>query len=130
VVCGSMSKKAQNWSLEVIIALSVFLVIFVLVSVFMFYVPTDRSSDLRSSTNNVVSTLENNLLIENGAVKTDGLTTLSNYSCSDLQDLFAISGEVCISFEDLDGNVIYVDNKTGIGCPGINFSNGKVCGER
>ena len=100
-----VSRKAQNWSLEVIIALSVFLVIFVLVSVFLFYIPEDPTRDLQFQSQKVGSTLENDILVDDDVVIVDNIEELTGYSCDELKDLFAISSDVCIHFEDLGRTV-------------------------
>lgn len=125
---SGVGKKSQNWSLEVIIALSIFLVIFVLVSVFLYYIPEDRTIGLELKSQRVISTLENDVLLEDGQVMDEGLVELSGYTCEDFKDLFAVAGDVCIHFEDLDGYLIEVEGKTGFGCEGITFENGQVCG--
>ena len=43
IVMSGLGKYAQNWSLEIIIAISVFLVVFIMVSTFLFYSPEDSS---------------------------------------------------------------------------------------
>ena len=125
-----VGKRAQNWSLEIIIALSVFLVIFVMISVFLFYSPENSARDLDLEAQKMMSTLENDLLVDGNEIKSSGLNELSSYDCEQLQDLFSAKGEVCIHFEDLDGSLIEVNGKTSIGCEGIKLNkNGTMlCG--
>ncbi|MFT4326623.1 MAG: hypothetical protein ACMXYK_03930 [Candidatus Woesearchaeota archaeon] len=68
------------------------------------------------------------MLLDNSVVINEGLTDLSQMSCDDLKDLFAVAGDVCIHFEDLDGFVVEVDGRMGIGCEGIVFQNDMACG--
>ena len=125
-----VGRRAQSWSLEIIIALSVFLVIFVLISVFMFYSPEDSTRALDLESKRIMASLENDYLVESGTISQDGLDELTSMSCEELQDFLAASGEICIHFEDLDGSLIWVNGKTGIGCPGVrlNDNGSMLCG--
>jgi hypothetical protein len=124
-------RRAQNWSIEVIIALSIFVVIFVLASAFMFYLPTERSQEFRSDTRQILTTLENDVeLIDSAVINEDELNELSAMSCDELRDLLQITGQVCIHFETLDGTAIRLDNGGFvIGCGDISIVDGILCGE-
>ena len=78
----------------------------------------------------MMSTLENDFLLNGNEVNNEKLDELTSFSCEELQDLFSAKGIVCIHFENLDGSLVSVNNKAGIGCPGIKLSeDGKMlCG--
>jgi hypothetical protein len=124
-------RRAQNWSIEVIIALSIFIVIFVLASAFMFYLPSDRASEFKSDTRQILTTLENDVeLLEDNIIDEDELNKLSAMSCDELRDLLQITGQVCIHFESLDGSAIRLDDGGFvIGCGDISIVDGILCGE-
>jgi hypothetical protein len=118
-----MFKRGQNWSLEIMIALSVFIVIFVLTSVFMFYLPAQRANEFGSDTQQILGSLETDVgLYQGNVVDSDVARELDDVSCDELRDLLKISGEVCVHFEALDGSIIPLENgKLGFGCSGITF---------
>jgi hypothetical protein len=124
-------RRAQNWSIEVIIALGIFIVIFVLASAFMYYLPSDRASEFKSDTRQILTTLENDVqLVEDNVIDEDELNELAAMSCDELRDLLQITGEVCIHFESLDGSAIQLDNGGFvIGCGNISIVDGVLCGD-
>lgn len=121
--------RGQNWSLEILIALGVFIVVFVIASLFMFYIPSDPARNIKRQSDTVMDSLEKDVgLIESGEINTFILTQLEFMSCEELRDFFAISGVMCLHFESLNGSVIPVGNKIGVGCDDITFQDGSLCG--
>ena len=125
-------RAGQNWSLEVIIALSVFLVIFILATAFMYYLPRDSSFELQSDLRYVFSALETEVSLQkDGVIDDTVLQDLTMLSCDDIRSLLQVTGAVCIHLESLDGNLVQLDDGSfGVGCDDISFSNGFACGVR
>lgn len=104
-------KKGQNWSLELIIVISVFTIIVILSFFYMSFLQQEDTSNVMRSSDRIMSSVENDVrLIRNNEIDSFTLSDLEGKSSEELAELFGVSGDVCISFRDLDGNLIVLNN--------------------
>ena len=123
--------RGQNWSLEILISLGVFILIFVLALVFMFLMPQDPASRLQRQSSRVLGSLEREVgLLDSGNINRNVLTSLEFMTCDEIKDLLVISADVCIHFESIEGVILHIGDNLGVGCPDITFDgdSGMVCG--
>jgi len=104
-------KKGQNWSLELIVVLMLFVIIITISFVYLTYSPENSSIQMRDTSIKIIDLLEKDVgLIRDNQVDNFALSNIESLSSSDLADLLGVSGTVCIAFRDLDGNLIILDN--------------------
>ncbi|MGM5483940.1 MAG: hypothetical protein ACQER9_03425 [Nanobdellota archaeon] len=121
------SKRGQNWSIEFMVAMSIFVVIFIFSTIFIFYTPVNDIEIMEKESEKAVVGLETHLeLVEDDKVDEEKLDEIitDNLSSSELATVLGISGDVCISFEDLDGNLTVLSN----GEAGIGIDGNMICG--
>lgn len=119
--------KSQNWSIESIIAISLFLVVFIVSLSYISMLPSDDSTQIAYNSEVVLNGLEFDLgLIDNYDVDEAKLEELSvtDVSSDYLAETVGVDGDICISFENMDGEIIYLSNgKKGLGVDDLG-----VCG--
>ncbi len=114
-------KRAQTWSLDVMIAVGIFIV--VVITFFYIINQTSKTSKteelttegetipdilVSSETGENLSTVVENIVLE------EKLEELANKSYDDLKKELGIKGDFYIHFEDEYGNIIYIDDDEGI----------------
>ncbi|MFT7615680.1 MAG: hypothetical protein ACI8Y7_000502 [Candidatus Woesearchaeota archaeon] len=129
-------KRAQNWSIEVIIALSFFLVLFVGVATFITVGenPTEQITDVQAESFVGKFTAKESTkgqtvtFVEKNKVNEEKLTELTAISYEELKELLDIDDDFCIVIEDQFGDTILIDgDHRGIGSENI-MINGFSCG--
>ena len=113
-----MGKKGQHWSIELMLALGVFAIVFVFLSVLTFYSPQSTEvSDLTFDSRIVFTSLERDVgLLRGNVVNSPVLRELQTMDPDELAAFFNIDGDVCITFQTLEGETIILDDgKYGIG---------------
>jgi hypothetical protein len=124
--------KAQTWSFDIIVAVVIFAVAFLL---FYYLLGLGQSSEIRDlqTQAEIVGkeiTLENSSfsIIENDTINPKRLEELAGKNYSKIKRKLRIEGDFCIYIEDQDGNIIPVnDSVKAIGSPIINISD-EPCG--
>ncbi len=125
-------KRGQNFSIDAIIAVALFLV----AAILLFYtagpVATDKqSSELKKESKSIASTLssEQNLtvvFIKGAKIDGERFAAAANLSYETLKSLLGVNSEFCIYLEDEKGNVVPMEGRVGIGSPLANIS-GRGC---
>jgi hypothetical protein len=126
-------KKAQTWSLETIVSLSVFLVLLVGI-IFVFYAqPLNQTANVAVTNDPILaqlSTAGNSpvAILEGNVVNTDKLQEISDMNYEDLKSELGLSDDFCIIFVTKNGTVIPVNGTPGVGSSQI-IVGGHPCGQ-
>ena len=110
-------KRGQNWSIEMLISIGIFITILILTFVYIEKIPsTNDVRELDYKSKYAIASLKDDLKIVNSDNEVD-VDVLDKYLDSDLGEVIGIPGTVCINFESLDGDeVIQLDDLSyGIG---------------
>jgi len=129
-----VSKKSQSWSIDISVAVVVFLLAFFVVYALLNTGRGSNVSDLSDQASSIISQVasEDSLLriVDDSQINESRLHILKNISYEDLKRQFRIEGDFCIFIEDTTGNIILINNTyRGIGAPTINLS-GIPCSQR
>ena len=114
-------KKAQTWSLDVMIAVGIFIVVVIT----FFYIidqtsKTSKTEELTTEGETIPDILissetgENLSAVVEKKVNEEKIMELANKNYDDLKKELGIKGDFYIHFEDEDGNIIYIDDEEGI----------------
>ncbi len=125
-----MSKKSQGWSIDISLAVIIFIAAFFITFSFFYNNSKSDISSLNKEAESISleASKENSsigLLVED-ALNDSKVLEIASQDYEALRDELRISSDFCIYFEDQDGNIIKFDNITGIGSPEINVS-GQEC---
>lgn len=129
-----MGRKGQNWSLEVIVALSLFLIVFSGLFL-LFGSGTDSGiAQLQSRAERFLSSIITSQSDETGlgrrnVVDSDRLLELSTKDFDVLQEELGIYEDFCIIIETADGRIKTIGGKRGIGSERIEID-GFPCGAK
>ena len=123
-----IKSKAQSWSVDIILAVIIFMAAF-----FLFYVllKPDQSADVRNLEKEASKVVEEVTaqdalirIIDSNQINESRLAELKNLSYEELKRRLRVEGDICIYFEDEKGNLILINNSyVGIGSSKINLSN-------
>ncbi len=132
-------RKAQTWSIDVVIAVVIFGFIAAIITSFALLEKPDTES-LQRNAQEVTFYLEEPIVIgpdlncseifDDNKVNIEGIECLFNSTESDYEEFkkqTGIKGDFCIYLEDEDGNIVYIQNKTGWGSPELIVAD-KPCG--
>ena len=123
-----IKSKAQSWSVDIILAVIIFMAAF-----FLFYVllKPDQRADVRNLEKEASKVVEEVTaqdalirIIDSNQINESKLAELKNLSYEELKRRLRVEGDICIYFEDEKGNLILINNSyVGIGSAKINLSN-------
>ena len=129
--------KGQVWSVDVLLAVVIFVAVILVFYTTMSARQGTELKDLEAEAENMKIALEKNHefgFVDNNQVnisKLDKFINMTLYNYTELKQILGIKGDFCIFFEDVDGTVIFIGNKSGIGNPNladnVNIS-GYTCG--
>ena len=122
---GFWMKKAQTWSLDVMVATGMF----VIVIISFFYIiqlasETSKADELLKEGEDIQDILisskpeESLSIIVGRIVDENKLNDLAKEDYENLKNQLGVRGDFCIHFEDDEGNIIYINkstNRAGIG---------------
>ena len=122
-------KKSQIWSMDAVIAISIFTVVFVgmMMILWVAYAPSKSSVLVRDNallSSMLVSSRANLSFVASDRLSEDGVSGLQRLDYRNARALFGISSDFCIHFEDSDGGLIAIGNVTAIGSADANLSFG------
>jgi hypothetical protein len=131
--------QGQSWSLDIILALIVFVLIIGIFYALLGQSKKDKTEDLTLESRTIVNNLDsansvNSTLtvIDKGTVDADKINKLYNASYDTIKKQFGIKGDFCIYMIDQYGNILTVNTTRGefVGFGNGNFSiNGMPCGQ-
>lgn len=113
-------KRGQNWSIEAIVVLMIFMVLLILSFFSLTFLPKGKSEDLVVASEKIDAMLEGDVgLVKDYKVDSEVLNDLNDLDSEELAEFFGVSGDVCISFKTLEGNRIRLDDgDSGLGIKG------------
>ena len=127
-------KKSQAWSVDVILAVVIFMGSF-----FLYYTITNsnQGSDvagLKADANSVIKRVSNEggslSIVSNQEVNISKIGELKNLDYDELKSQLRVDGDFCIYIEDEKGNLVMINESyRGIGSPNINIS-GVPCSQK
>lgn len=121
----SFSKKGQNWSIEAMISIAIFVVVVIVSLILINYIPSSDSKELADSSEKILISVENDLgLVKNYEVVKSTLDDYEGKTSSELAEELGVDGDVCITFQTLNGTIITLPNSKN----GIGVGNDTVCG--
>jgi len=127
--------RAQVWSIDVLLAVVIFISIILIFYVTISSNQGPKLKGLQQEAANIKAELEKHSelsFIDSGQIN---YTHMQNFSdevavnYTEIKERLGVTGEFCIFYENEQGNLVLVDNKTGIGSGGINIS-GTPCGQK
>jgi len=123
------NKKGQIIAADAYIAIGIFL--FAVIFFYSLIALRTADTDINKEADKVIANIMAHESFKDMHISPAEEQNLGSMNCSELKKLFESQKDICIYFEDNDGNIVYLDNNTkyGIGCPGINIS-GVPCGSK
>ena len=129
-----VNKKSQSWSIDIIVAVVVFMGAFFLFYTILNSNPNTKASSLKQDASSVIKQIaaEDSSLrvIDNNEVNESRLNELKNLSYDELKRQFRVEGDFCIYMEDDKGNIVLINNSyKGVGTPSI-MVGGTPCSQK
>ena len=121
-------KKAQTWSIDVMIAVGIFIVVVILFFYIINQSKTTKTEELTIEGETIPDILissksgENISAVVENIVDQGKLDELAGKSYEDLKKELGIKGDFYIHFEDEEGNIIYINKEEEI----IGIGSGEV----
>ena len=126
VIC--IFKKSQSWSIDIILAVVVFMGAFFLFYALLSEGPESKAKNLKNDASVIIKQVSSegapvNFLYKQ-QVNASRMNELKNLSYDELKRILNIEGDFCIYLEDENGDIIILNNSyKGIGSGNINISN-------
>ncbi|MBI5392671.1 hypothetical protein HZA96_02270 [Candidatus Woesearchaeota archaeon] len=112
------NKKAQTWSLEVFMAMMIFLIATVMFYAVIFTAP--KHKELTKEAELITKSIDTNELFEDGMLTQEEAEKLSGKTCNELKQMVNTNKKICIYFKDQSGNIVPLSAEYNvIGCDGI-----------
>ncbi len=120
-------KKSQSWSIDVILAVVLFMGSFFLFYALLSDNPESKAKNLRDEAAVVIKQVSSEgistNILDRQQINLSKMNELKNISYDELKRMLRIEGDFCIYLEDESGYVIVLNNSyKGIGSPNINIS--------
>ena len=117
-------KKSQTWSLDIIIAVSVFLIAFTLFYMLISQKPADEVVTVLTEESQVVvksleSEQQETSFIKGNELDEDALEEFKDLDYEKTKAALGIKSDYCIHFEDEEGNIINVSGMLSVGSPNL-----------
>ncbi len=131
-----MNKKSQTLSMDLMIAIMIFvgmMTLFFGVMMFRSYSTSDK--DLNNEGMHIIKSLESEVsVIEDNQIKEEKIHELMEKDYDEIKSELGIRNEFCIFIEDENGKVIPVQNEEGeiyygVGSGNVEIGEGMVCGQ-
>lgn len=131
--------KAQTWSFDMLAAIAMFMVIFILFFSMLLYTGTkDTTQELSTDAELLTTAVEETQgfkFIENGKVNLEKLEEIRTKDYTQLKFDLGIDADFCIYFVDEEGNLVNINNDLGDPNPQYTIGGGEItvggtpCGE-
>ena len=130
----TINKKAQTWSVDIILGILVFMGAFIIFYAVLNQSPNTKVKNLKQEASIVIKQVSSDdtqlRIIDQNELNISRAGELKNLSYEELQKRLRIEGDFCIYIEDENGNVILINNSyRGIGSPDINIT-GIPCSQK
>lgn len=130
-----MKLKAQSWSVDILLAVIVFMVAFFIVYGILNTNPNAKAGSLKQEASDVVKQIASEeslirVVDDNNEVNESRLGELKNMEYIELKKKLRVEGDFCIYFEDENGNIVLInDTYKGIGTSNIEIGS-TPCSQR
>ena len=129
-----LNEKSQAWSLDVILAVVIFIGAFFLYYVLVSDNPASKTSGLRDDATLIIKQVATDTggisVVDNRELNETRLGHLKNMNYDELKSILRSEGNFCIYIEDEKGNIVLINNSyRGIGSSDINIS-GIPCSQK
>mgnify|MGYP001578359286 CR=1 FL=1 len=129
-----LRRKSQAWSVDVILAVVIFMGAF-----FLYYAIANSSSSsdvtaLKADASSVIKQVSNEgdplSIVSKQEINITKVGELKDRDYDELKSQFRVEGNFCIYIEDEKGNLVMINNSyRGVGSPNINIS-GVPCSQK
>lgn len=120
------NKGGQTITLDLIIGVTIFISTIVLFY-YLFGMDVTKTEE-EDAAAKVMEGLNGNDYFRDGELTSDEVTELSEMDCAAMKEFFDTNKNICVYATDKDGNIVQLNNKYGMGCPGIEIDT-LLCGE-
>ena len=127
-------RKSQAWSVDVILAVVIFMGSFFLYYAIANSDPGSEIAGLKADANSVIKQVSNEgsalNIVSEQEINLSKIGELKNLNYDDLKSQLRVDGDFCIYIEDEKGNLVLInDSYRGIGSQNINIS-GVPCSQK
>ena len=124
----SIFKKSQSWSIDIILAVVLFMGAFFLFYSILGEDPAASAKNLKDEASLVIRQVSSEgvsvSILDRQQVNISKLNELKNLTYAELKSMLRVEGDFCIYLEHDRGYVVIVNNSyKGVGSPNINISN-------
>jgi len=128
------SRKSQAWSVDVILAVVIFMGSFFLYYTIANSSPGTEVAGLKADANSVIKQVSNEgntlSVVSKQEINMTKIGELKNLNYDELKSQLRVEGDFCIYIEDEKGNLVMInDSYRGVGSPNINIS-GVPCSQK
>lgn len=128
-----MAQKAQSWSVDIMMAVVLFIGAFMLFYLFIYGDSGDNAAQLSKEASVIISQVSSDespvKVVDGNELNASKISQLRNMSYDELKRSLRAENDFCIYFEDENGNIVQInDSYNGVGSPDINVS-GTPCGQ-
>ena len=129
-----IQSKAQSWSIDIILAVFIFIGAFFIFYLFVGENPNTKVENLKEEASKVIKQLISGgsppKIVDNNEINLSKVNELKNLSYDELKRKLRIEGDFCIYIEDEKGYIVLINNSyKGIGASSINLS-GTPCSQK
>mgnify|MGYP001591023720 CR=1 FL=1 len=121
-----MTKKAQSWSVDIMLAVVLFIGAFMLFYVFIYGDSGDNAAQLNKEASVIISQVSSDespvKVVDGNDINISKIAQLRNMSYDELKRRLRAEKDFCIYFEDENGNIVLVNGSYGVGSKDINVS--------
>ncbi len=122
-----MNKTGQTITLDLIIGITIFLTTIVLFY-YLFGIDVTKTEE-EEAANAVIEGLSGNEYFKDGELDSNEIEALAEMNCTTMKTFFDTNKNICLYATDNNRNIVELDDKIAIGCPGIEVQDGMICGE-
>ncbi|HLC60132.1 MAG TPA: hypothetical protein VJJ52_01760 [Candidatus Nanoarchaeia archaeon] len=128
------NKKTQAWSMDIILAVVIFIGAFFLYYTLVGSNPSSKAGALKDDATSIIKQVANDgnslRVLDSRELNESRLGELKNLNYEQLKGMFRTEGDFCIYIEDDQGNIVLINKSyRGIGSSNINIS-GIPCSQK
>ena len=116
-----MHRKAQTWSIEAYIAVSIFLMAMIVFYAMIGLKASEKT--VQKEAEKIAASLPTVTQFENGEIDASEAVALESLNCDDMKQLLSVGDEnkkVCLYMKDENGNLVDFSTKKTVGCGAMN----------
>ncbi len=119
---ASRKRKAQTWSIEVFMAIMVFLIATVMFYAIIYTTP--KTKELNKEAELITKSVDSDAIFQDGILTQDEAQALTGKSCNDLKIEFNTNKKICVYFKNQQGEIVPLSGDMPVvGCEGIKIGN-------